>query len=324
MAGGERLQITESRPPLQELEPLPRYPILLLGAGNGTGRELALRFACEGYPVIVGTRSEEKFTSLATEIHEQGGIPPRPFIADNTNPEQVAAAYEGLQIKEGMPMHVFPIAAGGLEKMKRPVLGLMIPLRRAFRDGLLTKALLDETTEKIKHVVLQEEIQRPAKEVNYTATLALLTLMIQKGHIRHGSRVVTLSSTGSDTYDVDNPDAYPGPWFYLPIAKSKAEAVVAMRRELEKTAAVFLNVIAPEIEGTDVGNLMEQLVPMIEPIYGNRVVIPSVTKEQTVEGIWQLVQWKLQKGSNRNIYLTSDGLTTIQPEEFKQPLIPYL
>jgi NAD(P)-dependent dehydrogenase (short-subunit alcohol dehydrogenase family) len=45
---------------------------VIIGAGSGLGRSLALRFAREGYDVALLARSEERLTALADEVREAG------------------------------------------------------------------------------------------------------------------------------------------------------------------------------------------------------------------------------------------------------------
>lgn len=48
--------------------------IAILGGTGKEGPGLALRWACEGYPIIIGSRQSEKAENVAKELNEQLGI----------------------------------------------------------------------------------------------------------------------------------------------------------------------------------------------------------------------------------------------------------
>lgn len=74
----------------------------VLGVGPGLGAAIARRFAREGFAVGLMARSEEKLTSLQTEIEKDGGTA-LSISADATDPASVTLAFAQVQQKLGNP-----------------------------------------------------------------------------------------------------------------------------------------------------------------------------------------------------------------------------
>ena len=74
----------------------------VLGVGRGLGAAIAHRFAREGFAVGLMARSEEKLTSLQTEIEKDGGTA-LSISADATDPASVTSAFAQVQQKLGNP-----------------------------------------------------------------------------------------------------------------------------------------------------------------------------------------------------------------------------
>lgn len=55
-----------------EKEPILRHPVLITGGAGATGRVIAERFRLEGFPVVIGTRSESKFNELRNQFVSKG------------------------------------------------------------------------------------------------------------------------------------------------------------------------------------------------------------------------------------------------------------
>lgn len=306
-----------------EREPFPHYPILILGAGQGTGAEIAKEFAKQGYQVIIGTRSQEKFEAVAEEIRQAGGTEPQSFIADITDPAQVEAAYNSLNLEPGTPLHFFPIAAGGFERMWTPVVKAIVPINKAAKNNWsVTKEMFETATANIKTNVLKPETSEFAFNVNVKGTLYVAGLLARRGHLAKESKTVYTSSSGSDNTDPDHPEDYQGPWFYWPIGSTKQLAVQGLEEIVAQTGGTFINTVAPEILGTDVGKLLDLLVSLCRLI-GEEVEVPTVTKDQVARAIY-LEATRKTGDKNRKIYVTDHGVFVTQPEEFRKPLSPYL
>ena len=69
--------------------------LLVAGAGEGLGRSIALRFAREGYSVVLAARDESKLNKLSAEVGA------RAFPADLASESQVVALYEDVEAKVG-------------------------------------------------------------------------------------------------------------------------------------------------------------------------------------------------------------------------------
>lgn len=74
----------------------------VLGVGPGLGAAIARRFAREGFAVGLMARSEEKLTSIQTEIEKDGGTA-LSISADATDPASVTSAFDQVQQKLGNP-----------------------------------------------------------------------------------------------------------------------------------------------------------------------------------------------------------------------------
>jgi NAD(P)-dependent dehydrogenase (short-subunit alcohol dehydrogenase family) len=72
-----------------------RQQAIVIGAGSGLGRSLALRFAHEGYDVALLARDEQRLAGLADEVRETGGSATA-VGCDASDLEQVHAAVAGV------------------------------------------------------------------------------------------------------------------------------------------------------------------------------------------------------------------------------------
>ena len=309
---------------LPEREPLPKYPVLVLGAGQGTGAEMALYLGRQGYPVIAGTRSREKFDKLNYAIHEAGGLEAVHFSAELTDEEAVKAAYKGLHLEPGTPVHFLNFAAGGFQTMKRAVMRPLIPISRVEKEGgTITLEMLREATDKIRQNVLTDNrALRQAMDVNYFGARRVGELLYKNRHLTPKSKILYPSSNISDMTDPNNPEDFIGPWFYWLIGCTKQFAVGYHKGLALATGATFINLVAPEIEGTEVGNMVDnEFVPLFKRV-GIDLVVPKVTMHQVADaGYRELTRNTPNK--NRTIYVTDKGVLYTRPKEFAKPLVPY-
>jgi NAD(P)-dependent dehydrogenase (short-subunit alcohol dehydrogenase family) len=72
---------------------------LVAGAGAGTGRSVALRFA-KAYPVVVLARNPSSYNAIVSEIQQQGGEAVG-VTADTSDAASVKAAMESIKGKMG-------------------------------------------------------------------------------------------------------------------------------------------------------------------------------------------------------------------------------
>jgi NAD(P)-dependent dehydrogenase (short-subunit alcohol dehydrogenase family) len=85
--------------------------VLVIGAGDATGGEIAKRFAREGYIACVTRRSADKLQPLVDEIRASGGQA-HGFSSDARNEEQVATLIETIERDIGViEAFVFNIGA---------------------------------------------------------------------------------------------------------------------------------------------------------------------------------------------------------------------
>lgn len=306
------------------MEVLKKYPILLLGAGSGLGQVLAQRFATEGYQVIAGTRSEEKFDALRQSIVEAGGVEPRPFIADITQSDQLMVAYQSLTLAQHEKVHYFPVAAGGLEGLNRGIVRAMLPLMKAAKAGdEITTDQAKAATDSIKALTTTQEAIAPAMDVNLKSPLTIFDILAEDDHLGSDSTILNTSSSVSDGFDTEHPENYPGPWFYYTIARSKKEGVLALRQKATEVGAIHLDVVAPEIADTGVGKFIDGLVEIISKVEGvGEIDIPKVYRAPLVEAIYR--ELKVESPKIRTLYVEPATQSYQRPPVWDKPLVPYL
>ena len=88
--------------------------ILVVGAGSGTGGEIAKRFAREGFVACVARRSADKLADLVAEIEGEGGRA-RAFSVDASEEGSVVAAFDTIEAEVG-PVAVAVYNAGGFAR----------------------------------------------------------------------------------------------------------------------------------------------------------------------------------------------------------------
>jgi NAD(P)-dependent dehydrogenase (short-subunit alcohol dehydrogenase family) len=87
---------------------------VVVGAGSGTGAEVAKRFAREGYGVAVARRNADALASLVAEI-EQSGAKVKAFGADASDETEVATLFEEAELALG-PIEVVVFNVAGITK----------------------------------------------------------------------------------------------------------------------------------------------------------------------------------------------------------------
>ncbi len=100
--------------------------VLVVGAGDATGGEIAKRFAREGYTACVTRRSKERLEGLCQEIEDAGGKAHR-FGCDARQEDQTVALIEGIEREIG-PIEVAVFNIGGNVKF-----GITETTARVFR-----------------------------------------------------------------------------------------------------------------------------------------------------------------------------------------------
>ena len=272
-----------------ETEPNSRNLTLITGAGSGTGRLLARRLALEGVPVAAGIRQMSQFEGLKT-ITPGPDVMIRPFFADLRDSEQVEEAYRSLGLKEGQTVDFLALAAAGFQTLidrgtqhGKEFVSALISIRRSAKDGQLTREIAEEATAAIKKAVTQSDAMKLADDTNNYAPVKLAELLVERGHINEGSTVAVLSSDMSKRTDprLEHLDEYPGPWTYYPIGRSKAEGSLHLQDLAKQTDAHFIDFIAPDIVGTDVGKFFTDMLPLYEALHAldskDEFVFPKVS-----------------------------------------------
>ncbi len=84
---------------------------VVVGAGTGTGTEVAKMLARDGYPVVVARRNAEALAPLVDEIEATGGAA-LAISADASNEDQVVDLFDRAEDRFGPPRFVLFNAAG--------------------------------------------------------------------------------------------------------------------------------------------------------------------------------------------------------------------
>ncbi|MEL6180932.1 MAG: SDR family NAD(P)-dependent oxidoreductase [Myxococcota bacterium] len=88
--------------------------ILVVGAGSGTGAEVAKRFAREGFVACVARRNADALADLVSEIEQEGGKA-RAFAIDATQEQSVIDAFNTIETEIG-PVAVAVYNAAGFAR----------------------------------------------------------------------------------------------------------------------------------------------------------------------------------------------------------------
>lgn len=113
------------------MEHAPRPVALVLGASSGIGREFALRYAREGFDVILVARSRDALAELALEISATHGTEAEVRTADLSRPDDVssiAAAIDSLPRLDQMVFSAGSAPEGDLTRSDPTSLRSMVDL----------------------------------------------------------------------------------------------------------------------------------------------------------------------------------------------------
>jgi NAD(P)-dependent dehydrogenase (short-subunit alcohol dehydrogenase family) len=108
--------------------------VVVVGAGTGTGSEVAKRFAKDGYPVALARRNVDALAPLVAEIEAAGGTA-QAFGADASDESAVAALFENAEAALG-PVEVAVFNAAGFTMGS-----ILDTTMEAFEDVWRTSAL---------------------------------------------------------------------------------------------------------------------------------------------------------------------------------------
>ncbi len=195
------------------------HPVLITGGAGATGLVVAERLATAGYPIILGTRSQEKFDVAVEHFASQNLPEPKPFIANLRDPESTQNALDSLQMSDGQPLHFLSLAAEGIKDFRLSIGKAISPIRRTLKyGGQPNEEQMIDATGKIKALVLTNEVQQAGRQANFEGPRALSNMLAERGHLGSNSKIMTLSSSLSDSTIPDKPSDYQGPWFYYPTA----------------------------------------------------------------------------------------------------------
>ncbi len=108
---------------------------VVVGAGSGTGAELAKLLAAEGYSVVLARRDAASLAPLVAEIEQQGGDA-LAVAADASDEAQVAALFDAAEQRFGPPeLVVFNVAGITMGKVVDTSVGQFEDMWRAASLG---------------------------------------------------------------------------------------------------------------------------------------------------------------------------------------------
>ena len=306
--------------PTTEFEPIPKYPVIVTGAASGTGLEIVRALSRQGFVVGIGTRSEEKYQHVVSML--EIGSPQFSFHADLADPAGVKQAVRRVKGQFGIDrVHVVHAAAAGLPK-RRELLAPLIDMRR---QDVITQERVGETKRKIAAVLDEPDVWNEAFDVNFHGPVTLVSTLAENGLLARGSLLVTLSSIWSDnwlTRDSHFPTMYDGPEIYRNVAQSKSAFVDITKHAAEGYGFFFIDVVIPEIEGTDVGDFVEKnMLPLVQKANPDRAVsFPKVSKARVAQALSALFQGDLPNRNVQRLYVTEQGVQLQKPQEWNQKL----
>jgi len=147
--------------------------ILITGATGGVGLEAARVLRARGAEVIIGSRDHGRYSQTATLLGEEGV---HSFIADLTDPQQVAHGLELIQRNGFEPTDVVHAAAGGLEPILRDMVRLLTGLKKVHgveRDQAHAAAMVELAP-------IVKATREMAMTVNFTAPSELLDILVPR------------------------------------------------------------------------------------------------------------------------------------------------
>lgn len=314
--------VERDRPQI-ELEPAPKYPVIVTGATSPTGCEIVRALSHEGFIVGIGNRSKEKFRDVASELDTN--VSYFSFEADLTDVDQIKHAVDKAQNQFGMErVHLVHAAAAGLPKRRE----LLVPLLALRRQDVITPEQAKEAKAKIAAILAQEDVREEAWQVNSQGPWKLVAALANSGLLRKTSRVFTTSSPWSDNWLMNNGSSaldYDGPTIYANVARYKAQFVQQMESHAKHWGYHFIDIVIPEIEETPTGDFVENnFLPLVQKANPDKKVeFAKVSKERVGRAVLEALQGTLLDGSTyvHKLYVTDRETTSVKPPEMNQRFV---
>lgn len=287
-------------------ETLPHNPILFLGGLSEIGTPLIERLTLAGYQVIAGTTSNAKLLAVQERLSVADRVRPRGFVADLTNSDQIEETYNALNLESNTPVHLLLWSVASMSLAMRMAIGKEVA--SAYKPNGKT---IDEATQGIKAIVTAYKALDDLMRVN-TGILHIVHLLRRDGHITKDSVVSTLSSSGSDALNPNDPDSYPGPWLYYPIAYPKQSLVLSLQEEAQEAGFRYINFVAPLVEDTPIVNWFGKLIARLKERYPGMVFdFPSITKADLVTTLSNRLMYGENGEQIESVYIK--GLNKVSP-----------
>ena len=334
-------EVKNDFPQRTEAEPGPAEIALITGGTGGIGREVAKRLAKQGKRVIIGTRNPEKFERISSEIEQSGGISPAPFIADITDPSEIATAYQESGLKPGQAVDYYALAAGGLDAASIDIGRVFVGLMRQLKtpEGITPEAA-EEATQRFREIMTRESVVEAARQINLIAPVLLGRDLEQNGNLNKNSRIVYLGSTISEytreilewlgpdeAHQIDN--LYPGPEHYRVVGIYKAQGILGLQNLAKDSGAVFYNFVAPGVTDTPIGNFFGRFVPVLKAVHrltsDESFEFPAPSASEVADVIvTEIGKPPLSHENTLYIGYHPGEISSIKPSNFRVPIIDFL
>lgn len=318
-------------------EPLSMDPVVLLGAGSGTGKALAIKLAVSGRQVYAGMTNPEHFESLQAAITEAGGVSAMPLIFDVTDQAQVRRGFAESGLQTGQRVNLIQLVAGGLDakvdekevtdKTTGEVHMEPVTIGDVFGNGMRAIKRGDMTIEDLEStlrgMVFGPNVRKHSVQVNISGPLLFAHLLQTNGNLDHGSTIVTLASSESDKCV----PGYQTNLVYEPVGPYKEAADQQLTEFAELIGAARVKVVAPIIDGTLVGRMLQIAARVADKKQGTTTKVFKASIDQVVGGIFS----ELMRGGDgvsrlETVYIEHDSGNVVyqRPAEWEEKMIPIL
>ena len=202
--------------------------VLITGAGQGIGREIALKFADAGADIVIFDVQEDKLNETV-ELCRQKGVSSSGFICDVRNTQSVQEAVNN-----------------ALDNFKK--IDILINNAGVTRDGLLIK-MAEEDWDLVLDVNLKGTF-------NFTKAVSRIMMKQRKGCIVNISSVIGLmGNAGQVNYSASKAGV-------IGITKSTAKELSKRNIRVNAVAPGFIKTAMTEKIPEDIATLMKKQIPL--------------------------------------------------------------
>jgi NAD(P)-dependent dehydrogenase (short-subunit alcohol dehydrogenase family) len=268
--------------------------ILITGGTSGTGLAGTVEWHRLGAEVVVGSRSEERYTEVAGRL---GGKRVHPFIADLGDGASLSSALDALDRSGIRVTDIVHFAAGGMEPILKPLLKMAAGLRRMDPGQEREEAI---AARQVELLALVKASAATARAVNLEGPRSLIARLAPA--LPDGATITLFASLWSE-----QGRSGPTPAWYWAVADAKnrfEDWLDAEARKLEDRRVATTVLVAHIISDTSTGRLLDRnVVPLMAEADQGPFRDGYVTTAETVEAATQLLTEPSRPGSLRRTYL---------------------